>query len=527
VRAARRRSAAARTLLLTAVAATALAGCQLVTSEDDAAAPDRPPTNGEQQTEPGSRPEPDAMPPAPAGLVRFYGQRVQWTSCEGEFECGTVEVPLDYDDPRGRTIEIAVNRRQAADADNRQGALLVNPGGPGVPGTGYARQLEPMLGPVRQQFDVVGFDPRGVGDSTAVDCVSDAELDSYLAADGSPDTRAEEQALARELEAFGEGCRERSGELVEHVSTVEAARDLDVIRQAVGDPTMHYLGTSYGTLLGATYAELFPGRVSRMVLDAAVDPTVTGLDLGLAQLRGFETALQAYLTDCVESGSCPLGDTVAAAEQRLIELLREIDAEPLSTGGDRRLTTGWAFYGLALPLYAAELWPALTEALSAALEGDGSGLLRLADAYASRGSDGYANNSMEAFVAINCADDPTARTPAEIRAALPRFEAVSEVFGEPFAWTSLGCPRWPVDGGQRLPEIDAAGAEPILVVGTTRDPATPYEWAEALAEQLDSGVLLTRDGDGHGAYGHGNACLDEAVQGYLLRGTVPRAGTRC
>lgn len=519
----RRTARAAAGLLLTAT----LVACQVGSPEEDAA--EEPDDGAAQSTAPSEpRPSPSGLPEPPDGLDRFYTQQVSWSTCEGDFECATVQVPLDYAEPQGRTIDIAVNRRPADDLDALQGALLVNPGGPGVPGTSYARQLAPMLGEVTEQFDLVGFDPRGTGDSATIDCLSDDELDEYLGADVSPDTAAEVSALREGIVEFGAGCQQRSGELTGHVSTVEAARDLDIIRQVVGDPSMHYFGTSYGTELGATYAELFPGRVSRMVLDAAVDPAVHGLELGLAQLRGFETALQAYLRDCVDSGECPLGGSVEEAEATLVDLMAQIDAEPLPGDDERELTTGWAFYGLALPLYAAELWPALTQALTAALDGDGSVLLRLADAYTSRLGGEYANNSMEAFVAINCLDDPTARTPAEIREALPRFEEASAVFGATFAWGSIGCPQWPVEPSRPGPdEIDAAGAEPILVIGTTRDPATPYVWAQSLAEQLESGVLLTREGDGHGAFGHGNECIDDAVREYLLQGAVPEAGTTC
>ncbi|HET7328653.1 MAG TPA: alpha/beta hydrolase [Nocardioidaceae bacterium] len=520
-----RTARAAAGLLLT----VALAGCQGGAGPDGTSgrAPDGAPSQ--------PRPQATGMPDPPAGLESFYTQDVDWRPCAGDFECATVQVPLDYAEPDGKTIGIAVNRRPADDMGALQGALLVNPGGPGVPGKPYARQVAPMLAEVTEEFDLVGFDPRGTGESASVDCLSDDRLDDYLGADMSPDTAAEVTGLQQRIIELGEGCQQRSGELLAHVSTVEAARDLDIIRHIVGDPEMHYFGTSYGTQLGATYAELFPQRVSRMVLDAAVDPTVHGLDLGLAQLAGFETALQAYLRDCVESGDCPLGSSVEEAEGTLVDLLAQIDAEPLPTDtygdGERQLTSGWAFYGIALPLYAAELWPALTQGLEAALDGDGSVLLRLADAYVARFGGEYVNNSMEAFMAISCLDDPSARTPAQIRDVLPRFEAVSDVFGATFAWGSIGCPRWPVhvEGSveDAADEIDAAGAEPILVVGTTRDPATPYTWAQSLARQLDSGVLLTREGDGHGAFGHGNSCIDDAVQDYLVDGTVPAAGTTC
>jgi pimeloyl-ACP methyl ester carboxylesterase len=473
-----------------------------------------------------TRPTPSELPAAPVALERFYDQQVEWTTCGETFECARVEVPLDYAEPGRAVIELAVNRRPADDLDRWQGAVLVNPGGPGVSGRQYARLMGTSLGEVTATFDVVGFDPRGVEDSAAVDCFSDAELDGRLAMDSSPDTAVEVEVLEESVVTAGTTCEERSGALLGHISTMETARDMDILRHVVGDPVLHYFGASYGTLLGAVYAELFPDRVARMVLDAAVDPTVEGADLALDQVGGFESALQSYLADCV-TDECPLGSTIGEANQNLVELLQRIDREPLPGDGGRDLTSGLAFYGMALPLYVEEAWPLLTQALAAAVRGDGAQLLRLSDLYTSRGEDGYTDNSMEAFLAINCLDDPSARTPGEVERDLSRFTEVSPTFGPTFAWSTLGCPDWPVRAAEPIPAIDAAGAKPILVVGTTRDPATPYPWAESLARQLASGVLLTRDGNGHGAFGHGNECIDQAVVDYLVTGAVPADGTTC
>jgi pimeloyl-ACP methyl ester carboxylesterase len=466
------------------------------------------------------------MPEARPGLERFYDQQVEWTTCGETFECARIRVPLDYAKPGGPVIELAVNRRPADDLGRWHGAILVNPGGPGASGTQYARLMGTSLGEATTTFDVVGFDPRGVEDSDAVDCFSDAELDNRLAMDSSPDNDAEVAAFEESVVTAGTGCEQRSGALLGHVSTIETARDMDIVRHVVGDPVMHFFGASYGTLLGGIYAEMFPDRVARMVLDAGVDPTVKGADLALEQVGGFESALQSYLADCT-TDECPLGGTVDEANQNLLELLQRIDREPLPGNDGRDLTSGLAFYGMALPLYAEEAWPLLTQALAAAARGDGAQLLRLSDLYTSRSEEGYTDNSMEAFLAINCLDDPSARTPADVERDLPRFTEVSPTFGPTFAWSTLGCPDWPAGAASPIPEIDAAGAEPILVIGTTRDPATPYAWAESLADQLASGVLLTRDGNGHGAFGHGNECIDQAVVDYLIDGAVPADGTTC
>ncbi|MPZ96810.1 MAG: alpha/beta fold hydrolase [Propionibacteriales bacterium] len=507
--------AALLVLVLVAAAAGLVAAQVLGSGGDDGSAPKEP------------RPDPSGLPAAPTGLERFYDQQPEWSGCKAGFECADVEVPLDYADPAGETLQIKVNRRDANEMDSWQGALLVNPGGPGASGKDYARSVDNQLGSILDSYDLVGFDPRGAGQSAPVDCLSDAELDTFVGSEQTPDDAAERKEYADAIADVGAGCVEKSGDLAGHISTVEAARDMDIIRQVVGDKVMHYFGSSYGTKLGATYAELFPERVGRMVLDGAVDPTLDSVESGYGQLGGFETALQSYLAYCVDEGDCPLGDSTEEASVALADLMEGLDDDPLGGGGDRAVAGGWAFYGLALPLYAEEIWPVLTQALQAAVDGDGSGLLQLADLYTSRGKDGYANNMMEALLAINCGDDPADRSMAEVQKDLPRFEQRSAVFGAVFGWSTVGCVDWPVQPSEPAPKIDAAGADPILVVGTTRDPATPYEWAVALASQLESGVLLTRDGDGHGAFAHGNECIDDTISSYLVDGAVPKAGKRC
>jgi pimeloyl-ACP methyl ester carboxylesterase len=465
--------------------------------------------------------------PEPA-LERFYSQELDWTGCGG-FDCATLEVPVDYDDPSGATIELAVLRAPARDPDRRVGSLVVNPGGPGVPGTDYAEAADRVFRePLLRAFDVVGFDPRGTGDSAPLDCLTDAELDRYLASDPVPDDPGEEATYARLVRDFGAGCVERSGELVGHVTTVEAARDIDVLRAALGESELAYFGASYGTKLGATYAELFPDRVGRFVLDGAVDLTLDNRQLGLEQAEGFETALRAYVDNCLAtSDDCFLGDSVDEGMARIDALLDSIDDDPLPTGSGRELTVGNAFYGIVTPLYDRDYWFLLSAALKQAIGGQGDALLELADLYASRGAEGYTDNSSEAIYAINCLDDPSAVGFDDVEGEFPAFEEASPTFGRIFAWSLTGCSGMQVERSEPAPEIDGSGAAPILVVGTTRDPATPMKWAEALADQLESGVLLRRDGDGHTGYNSGNACVDEAVEAYLVEGEVPDDPTSC
>ncbi len=304
---------------------------------------------------------------------------------------------------------------------------------------------------------------------------------------------------------------------------------MDVIRAALGETTLDYYGGSYGTKLGATYAELFAANVGRFVLDAGVDPSTDKRTDALEQAGGFETALRSFVANCVESTeSCFLGETVDEGVARIQEFLAEVDEQPLPTSLDRELTSGSAYYGVAFPLYSRDAWILLSQGLQQAFDGDGSTLLRLSDLYTGRRADGgYTDNRIEALPTINCLDDPSAITPAQVPAALRDFAVASPTFGDGFAWGLLGCSGFQARAAEKPPVVRAEGAAPIVVVGTTRDPATPIEWSESLADQLESGVLVRRDGDGHGGYNAGNDCVDAAVEGYLVDGTVPEDGLTC
>ncbi len=281
----------------------------------------------------------------------------------------------------------------------------------------------PSAIPLLESFDIVGFDPRGVGDSAPVDCLGDRALDEYIASDPDPDTAPERREFVRLSHALASGCAERSGPLAAHVSTTEAARDMDILRAALDESTLSYFGASYGTELGATYAELFPDRVGRFVLDGAVDPSLDFRELALGQAAGFETALRAYVEDCVETvDSCFLGDSVEEGLAAISDFLDEVDAKPLPTATGRELRVGNAVYGIVLPLYVRDYWFLLTSALGDAFEGDGSALLQLSDLYNSRGAEGYTDNSREAFVAITCLDDPSSIPASGVPAATPAFE---------------------------------------------------------------------------------------------------------
>ncbi|KRF16572.1 hypothetical protein ASG90_09840 [Nocardioides sp. Soil797] len=480
----------------------------------DSEAADSGASSGEART----APDPD--------LQTFYDQSIDWQPC-GQRECAKLQVPLDYDDPTGSTIELNLLKRPADDQSAKVGNLVVNPGGPGAPGTTYADQADYAFGePLRARFDIIGFDPRGTGASSPVDCLSDSDLDDYLAEDPSPDTKAEVKTLRSWSLKMGKGCKRLSGDVAAHVSTVEAARDMDVLRAALDEDKLTYFGASYGTKLGATYADLFPERSGRLVLDGAVDVSLSSKELSLGQAAGFQRALTAYVDDCL-ADDCYLGKTRKEALATIKGFLDEVDGDPIKVG-DRDLKIGNAFYGIVVTLYNDEYWPMLDSALGNALDGDGAELLRLADVYASRNaSGGYDDNSSEAIWAINCQDDPSYTPVGKIPGTFGEFRKASPTFGDVFAWGMEGCEGYLGPKPAKRKPISATGADPLLVVGTTRDPATPYEWAQALAKQLDSALLVTRDGDGHTGYNMGSDCVDDVIEGYLIDGDVPDGDVDC
>ncbi|TYB49952.1 alpha/beta hydrolase [Actinomadura chibensis] len=466
----------------------------------------------------------------PAGLGSFYAQKPSWKSCGNGFECATVQVPLDYAKPTGEKVGLSVIRLPAEDKANRIGSLLTNPGGPGGTGVGFVREAAPAFGnDLRRRFDIVGFDPRGVAASDPVRCNTGPQLDRFFATDVSPDNRNETKALAGEGKEFADNCKARAAAELPHVGTVNAARDMDVIRAALGDTKLTYYGASYGTYLGAYYAEQFPKNVRALVLDGAVDPTLSSTEMLVEQAKGFETALRAFAQDCVKTGFCRFGGTVDAVLATVSSLLTKADKTPLkNTKDSRKVTESLAVMGIARALYVKEYWPVLRQALTKATqESDGTMLLALADEMVERKSDGSYSNQTDANMAINCVDKPNPPDVTTYGKSAAEAQKVAPRFGSFVVWGGLPCVYWPVQTKQEPKPIAAKGAAPIVVIGTIRDPATPYKWAQNLAGQLSSGVLLTFDGDGHTAYLQGNRCITEATNKYLLDADPPKDGTTC
>ncbi|MBK3624952.1 alpha/beta fold hydrolase [Streptomyces sp. MBT49] len=447
------------------------------------------------------------------------------------WQCATMQAPLDWDDPEGDTIGIALIRARASgDESRRIGSLIFNFGGPGGSGVSTLPAFGDEYAALRTRYDLVSFDPRGVGRSAGVRCENDRQLDAYFQQDGTPDDAAERTALLAHTKEFNAACEKNSARMLPHVRTTDAARDMDLMRQVLGDDRLYYFGISYGTELGGVYAHLFPRHVGRAVFDAVVDPTQDAEQSSLGQARGFQLALDNFAAHCTSgTQDCPVGDTAQDVENRIADLLRTLDRKPLPGIFPRLLTQSAATNGIAQALYSQDFWEYLTEGLEQAYSGDGKVLMLLSDLMNGRSENGEYSNITAANVSINCADDKPRHSTAQVQEKLPRFRAASPVFGDFLAWSLVGCTDWPVPGAADHPDVGAPGSAPILVVGNTGDPATPYEGARKMVDALGRGVgvELTYKGQGHGAYGSKNTCVQSAVNGYLLDGKVPAAGTVC
>lgn len=453
------------------------------------------------------------------------GRLSAWKGCGDGFQCATLTVQLDATRPQAGTVGLALTRHRAT--GRRIGSLLVNPGGPGESAVEFLQgNWTSLPQAVRRSFDLVAFDPRGVGRTAPVRCLSTQQLDAYFHLDPVPDNARELSAFDAGNRLLARGCESRSGRILPYVGTTIVAQDMDRVRQAVGDARLTYLGYSYGTAIGASYLEQFPTHVRAMVLDGALDPTLTWDQLEEGQSRGFDVALGAFLANC-EQTRCAFrravsGDLGAAYDA----LAKKVETQPLP--GDAERTVGPAEFqtGVITGLYSrSNGWPAIAAALAQAAGGDGQILLALNDSYYERTAQGYANVT-EANFAVNCIDRPWPRTAKPYEDLAARIGRKYPRFGPAIGLGGLGCSVWPVPPTGTPHRVTAAGSPPVVVIGTTRDPATPYSWAVSLAKQLTRGVLLTHEGDGHTVYRVGApACIADPVTAYLVSLKVPAPGT--
>ena len=460
-------------------------------------------------------------PPPGEGMDRYTRQSLNWVDCydEGEIQCASIRAPLDYDDPDGQAITLAVSRKRATSTEAK-GTLFINPGGPGGSGLNYPSYFEGHG--AEESYDIVGWDPRGVGQSTPVQCFDAQQLEEYTAFDYSPDDEQEIDALIELTTEFGQACLENSGQLLEHISTEDTVRDLDLLRQLFEQPELDYFGSSYGTSIGAMYATEFPDKVGRMVLDGA---TSVGTTSEVRQSDGFERTLGAFATWCAEE-NCPLGDSKKEVQSAIKDLLDSLDEEPIP-GGRRDLTQALATSGLIYALYSpADTWPNLMMGLVSAIEDDdGTDLLRWADRYNQRDPDGEFGQFNASFPAIRCLDT----TGGGVKGALKEWKQVQKsapTIGQYFG-PDLICPTWPVEStGDLERPISYDGDPPILILGTTGDPATPYEYAEQMHDALSSSRLVTLRAEGHLAFDQ-SECVQEIVVRHLVRDEAPKKDRTC
>ncbi|MBW4041000.1 MAG: alpha/beta hydrolase [Acidobacteria bacterium] len=496
--------------VIAALCAVLLAGCSLAPAPDTTTTPD---TTG-----------------VAAALRPFYGQAIVWHDCSGGFRCATVQAPEDWAQPGGKRIHLALIMRPAS--GSRIGTLFTNPGGPGVSGVDFLRSAASAFydQSLLDHYDLVAWDPRGVGASSAVDCYGTNQLDRFLFSD--PDLPQGSAVLRKDVVdagvAFGKACLAKTGDLLAHVGTEDTIQDLDMLRAAVGQAKLDYFGFSYGTYIGALYADRFGAHVGRMVLDGAVDPSLSSFQENLANDQAFGAALKTYLANCLRSSSCPFaGQDVTGALDRIAGLLLDLRAAPIRATDGRDVNSVVVRTAIDAALYDTAAWPSLTEAFVALLRGRGDPMQQLADSYVDRGSKGYTDNLFEAIYAVDCLDKPVATDPATLRQQGKLLDAADPLRAADNT-DDLGdqvCGNWPVPVQGSAHRVTAKGAPPIVVLGTTGDPATPYAWARSLAGQLPGGVLLTLRGQGHTAYRDKVACINDRVDGFFVSGTLPAATT--
>lgn len=470
---------------------------------------------------------------APAGaadLAKYTEQLLTWTTCAGGRQCTNLLVPRDYADLSAGDIKIALARVPHT-GTNFKGSLVVNPGGPGGAGTEFASSVASLVGPqVSGQFDIVGFDPRGVAASAPVTCMTGGQTTRWLLLDPTPDSRSEETELLRQARNISAGCLRYSPTIAPFIFTTNTVRDLDIMRAALGDEKLNFFGFSYGTTLGAFYAQEFADRVGRMVLDGAVDPSLDSMQISRGQSSGFQGALVRFAEDCAKRRNCPYPGDKQDVLDGINGLLATLDKRPLPTGSYEPLNQAQAITALFWSMYSPDFWSILRSALGQAKSGDGEYLQWLADQSADRiGKYRYGSNQNSAFYAISCLDSPATPGRAGLTAAAQVWSKKAPVpeMARAMSWGNAPCSFW-FDHVAGQPEpVTSTTTAPIVVVGTRYDPATPYPWSIALHEQLPTSSLLTFDGDGHTAYGAGSTCIDRAVDTYLLTGVAPVNGKVC
>lgn len=456
---------------------------------------------------------------APTGAA---AERLAWEPCGVGQECAWLSVPLDHANPELGSIALKVVRIKAR-SDAPIGSLVVNPGGPGGSGADFIRGLALSLpSQIRNSFDLIGFDPRGVGQSQPIRCLPDAALARYLRTDSTPRTPAEQRTLMRRAAAFGPGCLSDQPDLARNMQTWQTVADIELLRSALDEDQLNFLGFSYGTELGGRYAQTYPDRVGRFVLDGAVDSSLDIMQVSKAQAAGFQRAISRFASDCASRPKCGLGSSRQAVLGNINHLLAELDRAPIPTKQTEPLVQSQALTGIITALYSPRAWSMLRKALVDARNGDGTRLQILGEIGNDQiGPEEFASNLLSAFIATTCLDSPAAPGRVGLARAAREWSqgtAVPEL-SRLLAWSNAPCTRW-FQPGPTPTALSSTTTAPILVIGTRFDPATPYEWSVQMRSALPTSALVTFEGDGHTAFASGVRCVDDAVTQYLLDGAA-------
>ena len=462
--------------------------------------------------------------------AKYEAQKITWSSCGENFECGDITVPVDYENLSGERIQLSVVKHPANNKSRRLGSLFVNPGGPGASGVEYGFAAEYIVSPeILAQYDIVGFDPRGVGGSSAERCLTNKETDRLIASNGPPAAGLPESEIISASKMLAEKCKLKLGDRLKHLGSVDVVRDMELMRKVFGEEKFNFLGKSYGTYLGLVYAAMYPNSVGRLVLDGVIDPKVTTNDVNKTQAIGFELALDSFLINCITKANCFYQGDLQGARDEVSRIMALLHANPLKLNDSRLVTESILVLAMVSSLYNTDTgWPELNRALKDAVKGKGIRLQRMADDYVLRDKAGaYNSNENEIAYIVNCVDREDDASIERTKADSIAISKIAPHFGPYIAWSSLPCNYWPYPPIRPPVDLSGPNLPPFLMVGTTRDPATPYEWAQSVSKRFPSAILITADGDGHTGHGRGSACVDDAVDAYLLKGTLPGGALTC
>jgi pimeloyl-ACP methyl ester carboxylesterase len=459
------------------------------------------------------------LPASPSTLQGFQSQTLLWTPCNNGFECSQFKVPVDYTHIDGNSFTLQVIKHVANIPSKRIGSLIMNPGGPGGSGIEYVFSADTIVSKsIEDVYDLIGFDPRGVNLSQPIRCLTDSQEDDFLGGDGSVQTAADLNSSITASKLMASSCATAAGSKLAHYSTLETAKDMEILRILLKEKKLNYVGKSYGTYLGTLYAALYPKTTGRIVLDGAVDPNVSVRDQNIAQAVGFDTALKSY----VAANS-------AYSIKAIQNFLQSSRTHPLADRQNRKLSESLVITGIAASLYdPTDGWPLLTKALVGAIANkDPYDFFLLADSYNERDQRGhYISNQTDIAEVISCLDFKDPRSLAQMQSDAKNFALAAPIFGQYLAYSGLPCLYW-----RAKPVVDPPlrnlVTNPLLVIGTTRDPATPYQWAQGLHKDLLNSTLITLNGDGHTGANRGSSCVDNAMNTYLLTGTPPTHDITC